>query len=340
MAVEASAERILIVDDEPAIRAVCRQAFENAGYFIIDAPDGKTALQHLDRGVFAAAVLDIVLPDTDGLQLLREIKQRDESIVVVLITGFASLETAMDAVRLGAYEYVRKPFGAGDLVRIIERGIESQRLKGRNDELLAELQQANATLLRQHEQIQARIRLATEDLMAFVELGRRLSEDGGLAEKLRALLRAGMQVAHACAAAVYRLDISRGELVGVLAVGLPSADVEQAVIPLSDGLLAGVAADGRDRIENELLAGAIADDEHLGFLGVQSVLAVPLSHGDGIIGVMAFFDHEEGVFPEGSPDLVRVLSAQASQVISELKDPPAGPDDTQHDGFVDLTEVL
>lgn len=337
---EAPAERVLVVDDESCIRDVCRRALENGGYAVADAADGETALQELDRGDFAAAVLDIVLPDTDGLQLLREIKRRDESTVVVLITGFASLDTAMEAVRLGAYEYVRKPFSASDLVRIVDRGLEGRRLKGRNDELLDELRQANEQLLRQQEQMRARMRLATEDLTAFVELGRRLSEEASLEETLRSILTAGMQVTHARAAAVYRTDRGQSGLTGILAAGLPAEDVQQVRIPRAGSVLASVAEGGFDRIENDILAGPIADDEHLGFLGVQSVLASPLLHEDNVRGVVAFFDHEDGAFPEDSPDLIRVLSGQAARVVAAMGEESAENAGDADGGFVDLADML
>ena len=335
-----SGERVLVVDDEPCIRTVCRQALENSGYVVVDAPDGETALQELDRGAFGAAVLDIMLPDTDGLKLLREIKHRDESTVVVLITGFASLETAMDAVRLGAYEYVRKPFSAGDLVRIVDRGLEGRRLKGHNAELLDELRLANEQLTDQQDRIQARMRLATEDLTAFVELGRRLSEETSPEETLRSILEAGTQVVHARSAAVYQSDCGSGRLAGLLSVGLPTADVARVTLSRPGSLLTHVADQGLDRIENDLLAGPIAEDEHLGFLGVQSVLANPLVHGGDVVGVMAFYDHQEGAFPEHSPDLVRVLSGQAARVVAAMREDVTEGIDGDDDEFVDIAEML
>ena len=218
---QADRVKVLVVDDEPYIREICGQALERAGHATALAEDGREARHELGSTRFDAAILDINLPDTDGLTLLQEVKQHNPDAVVVLITGFASLETAMEAVRLGAYEYVRKPFGAVDLVHVIERGLESQRLKGRNDELLDELKAANESLLAQQEQMREQARIASDDLTAFVDLGRRLSETSALPATLESIMRAGMQVTHAQAAAAYRADHDPACLRGVMAIGLP-----------------------------------------------------------------------------------------------------------------------
>lgn len=332
---------ILVVDDEPYIREVCGRALQRAGHEVALAEDGREARRELSRTSFDAAILDINLPDTDGLQLLQEVKQHNSNAVVVLITGFASLETAMEAVRLGAYEYVRKPFGAIDLVHIIERGLESQRLKGRNDELLQELQAANEDLVAQQEQMRERMRIASEDLTAFVELGRRLSETSELPETLQSIMRAGLQVTHARAAAAYRAQDAPPCLRGVMALGLADRDVVGVELPVGEGLLGSVAATGVARIENDVLDGAIADDEHLGFLGVQSVLASPLTWDDTVHGVLALYDHQDGGFSEESLNLVHVLSAQAARVVAAMRDAPAEREMARDDdGFVDLADLL
>ena len=332
---------VLVVDDETYIREVCGRALERAGHTVALAEDGESALREIERSPLTAAVLDINLPDTDGLQLLQEVKGRNPDAVVVLITGFATLETAMEAVRLGAYEYVRKPFGAAGLVRIVNRGLESQRLKGRNDELLRELQAANDELIAGQEQIRERMQVATADLAAFVELGRRLGETSGLQETLRSIVQAGVQVTRARAAAVYQAQDAPDELRGLMALGMAERDVAGVQVP-EDSLLARVGVTALECVENDLLSPAIAEDEHLSFLGVQSVLASPLIWDGQVRGVLALFDQQDGGFSQQSLDLVRVLSAQAARVVAAMGE--AAPDGVLHgqdeDGFVDLAKLL
>lgn len=333
--------RVLVVDDEPYIREVCARALQRVGYQVALAEDGAEAHAELEATGFDAAILDINLPDTDGLQLLQDVKQHNEDAVVVLITGFATLETAMEAVRLGAYEYVRKPFGAVDLVHIVERGLESQQLKGRNDELLQELQATNEHLVAQQEQMRERMRIASDDLTAFVELGRRLSETSELPETLESIMRAGLQVTHARAGAAYRRHEAPPCLRGIMALGIADRDVVGVELPLSNGLLGTTAKTGVARIENDLLDDSIADDEHLGFLGVQSVLVSPLTWDETVHGVLALYDHGDGGFSQESLNLVHVLSAQAARVVAAMQQTPPEPDlPRDEDGFVDLADLL
>ncbi|MFO8080730.1 MAG: response regulator [Armatimonadota bacterium] len=341
LGMDVDAVNVLVVDDEPYIREVCGHALERAGYAVALAEDGEGAHRELDRWSFDAAILDINLPDTDGLTLLQEVRQHNPDAVVVLITGFATLETAMEAVRLGAYEYVRKPFGAVDLVHVIERGLESQRLKGRNDDLLKQLQAANEDLIAQQNQMREQVRVASDDLTAFVELGKRLSETTELPATLRSIMRAGLQVTHARAAAAYRVEHDPPCLRGIMATGLAERDVIDAKVDLRTGLLGAVNSSGVARVENDVLDPAIADDEHLSFLGVQSVLASPLSWDDTVHGVLAFFDHEGEGFCDESLNLVRVLSAQAARIVAAMRDEEAQTGDPgDEDGFVDLADLL
>ena len=333
--------KVLVVDDEPAIRELCAKALGRAGHQVTSHEDGASALAAIASGHFDAAIFDIMLPGTDGLTLLRSIKQRSPEAVVVLVTGFASLETAMEAVRLGAYEYLRKPFSAADLVRIVNRGIEGQRLRGRHDALLTELRAANDQLLRQQEQLSERVRSANEDLSAFVDLGRELGESEDLTDTLRSILRAGIQVTHARAAAVYGIRHDPPRLQGIVTEGLAERDVVGRDVALDCGLLGSAAVTGVARIENDVLSGAIADDEQLGFLGVQSVLAEPLQSDGEVAGVIAFYDQCDGAFSEESLSLAQVVSAQAARVVTALQQISRKRQSSAwDDGFVDLADLL
>lgn len=333
--------RILLVDDDPNSQEMCREALARAGHEVTVVGSGTAALSAMERTDYDAGVLDIVLPDSDGLTLLSAMRERNEDAVVVLITGFASLETAMEAVRLGAYDYLRKPFHSGDLVRTVERGLEGQRLRERNRELLQELRQANRELVQQRDQLHDRMRLATNELTAFVELGKRLSEEHGPLETLNSIMQAGQQLTQARAAAVYMVDAPAGRLRGLFGVGLSQPDVADARILLGEGVLGEVGATGVARIENDLLAGPVADDDYLGFLGVQSVLAAPLICEDKTRGVLAFFDREAGDFSEDSLNLVGVLAGQAARVVVLVEEHrQRRPPDDAEDEFVDLVDLF
>ena len=106
----ARSDSILIIDDDPKMRELLFECLAPLGYEITQADSGQQALELIADDQFNVVLLDLMLPDIDGMQVFRDIrKQRPETEVIVL-TGYASLESAIDALRIGAYDYVAKPF--------------------------------------------------------------------------------------------------------------------------------------------------------------------------------------------------------------------------------------
>ncbi|HUS80448.1 MAG TPA: response regulator [Armatimonadota bacterium] len=341
MAGDTPAARVLLVDDELHIRSACAEALRRVGHEVIEAESGETAHQAMAAAVFDAAVLDIVLPDTDGLKLLGDLRSSNPDAVVVLITGFASLDTAMEAVRLGAYEYLRKPFAAHELVRIINRGLAESGAHADVRRAPHDALPVGDELSGRHEEPARQMRLGGDQLGAFMDLGRRLGEGRDLQGTLRSILQAGLELTRAAAAAVYRVQDRPAELQGVAAVGLAEGDVLGASLPVGEGLVGTVAAHGVTRVENDVLAPAIADDRYLSYLGVQSVLASPLLWDGRVGGVLAFFDHEQSNFTGQSVELAGVLAGQVARVVAMMEPPrPTSRIDTTGDEFIDLADLL
>jgi CheY-like chemotaxis protein len=102
--------KLLIIDDEPHIRQMMRLTLEAAGYQVDEATDGQAGLDRFgDGGVYDAVLLDQRMPGLDGLETLQQIKKRAPGACVVMVTAYASIELAVDAMRLGATDFLRKP---------------------------------------------------------------------------------------------------------------------------------------------------------------------------------------------------------------------------------------
>src|SRR5690348_7659976 len=101
--------RILIVDDETVVRDSLSRLFEDEGYTVRSAASAKEALDGLEPGAYDLALLDIRMPGMDGMQLQDKLRQVDSELMVVIMTGYASVETAVQALKLGAWDYVVKP---------------------------------------------------------------------------------------------------------------------------------------------------------------------------------------------------------------------------------------
>ncbi len=121
--------RILIVEDERLIRWSLRQKFEGLGFQVTEVENGSSALRALDAGVFDLIMLDYRLPDLTGLEILTRIRETDRDVVVIMMTAFSTIESAVDAMKLGAYDYITKPFEMDQLLRTVNKALETTKLR-------------------------------------------------------------------------------------------------------------------------------------------------------------------------------------------------------------------
>ena len=125
-------EKILIVDDERIVRESLFHWFEEDGYFVDTAEDGETALRKFDKEKFDLLLVDMKMPGMSGLDLLKKVKEIDKDTIVILITAFASVPSAITALKDGAYDYVTKPVDPDELAHIVEKALEQKALKVEN----------------------------------------------------------------------------------------------------------------------------------------------------------------------------------------------------------------
>ncbi len=130
---------ILVIDDEETMRDSCRQALSREGNRVTVAEDGARGLAILEKKAFDLVILDLKMPGLSGMDVLKRIKEEDSEIVVVVITGYATVESAVEAVKSGAYDYIPKPFTPESLRMIVRRALEKRRLSVENVLLRTEL---------------------------------------------------------------------------------------------------------------------------------------------------------------------------------------------------------
>ena len=124
-----SEARILVVDDEMGIREGCKRALSAEGYCVDDAEDGNAGLEKVKENGYDLLLVDLMMPGMSGLELIAKIHLIDPEIILLVITGHATIETAVEAMKKGAYDYLPKPFSPDALIAVVRRGLEKRSLR-------------------------------------------------------------------------------------------------------------------------------------------------------------------------------------------------------------------
>jgi DNA-binding NtrC family response regulator len=127
--------RILVVDDDEFVCSSLKWLLADDGYDVETAADGKSALAMLSRQTFDLVLTDLMMPDVDGLAVLREVKRVSPNTAVIILTGYGTLESAMAALKDGGYDFLRKPCDDGEMRYKIQGALEQKRLRERLGEL-------------------------------------------------------------------------------------------------------------------------------------------------------------------------------------------------------------
>ncbi len=151
MALGQERRSVLIVEDEEDIRELLSEYFRARDYAVVGVADGRGALQAIERDParFSLVVTDLHLPGPDGLSVVRAAREANPAVYVVIVTGFASLDSAIQAVRLGAYDYLTKPFSLGQIDVVLQRIHEIEALQAENRRLTRQVSRQDAVDLRQ-----------------------------------------------------------------------------------------------------------------------------------------------------------------------------------------------
>jgi len=130
---------ILIVDDDESIRDMLSIVLKDENYNVLTAEDGKKALILMKKNTVHLVISDIKMPDMDGIELLNEIKKRNDKLPVIMITGYASTNDAIEAMKIGAEQYITKPFNIDELKVVIEKAIYKKKIEEENIELKSKI---------------------------------------------------------------------------------------------------------------------------------------------------------------------------------------------------------
>ena len=133
-------KKILVIDDDNAMGEMCKELLESKGYASDVVTSGKEAVEKVSlNGMYTIVLTDLVMSDMDGIEVLKKIKQQNPQIDVVVMTSYGTVTNAVEAMKLGASDYITKPFKRDELIIVIEKILQLQRLEGEVDRLRSEL---------------------------------------------------------------------------------------------------------------------------------------------------------------------------------------------------------
>ena len=158
-------ERILVVDDERGLREGCKRVLVPEGYLVESAESGEEAWQLVQTKPYDLLLIDIKMQGMSGLDLLPSVLQRDGDIVCIIVTGYATLETAVEATKLGAFDFLRKPFTPDELTSLVRKGLEKRKLSLEAKRLREEREQSLLALAAEQSRLRTVINAMSDGVL-------------------------------------------------------------------------------------------------------------------------------------------------------------------------------
>jgi signal transduction histidine kinase len=259
--------RILIVDDEALVLDSCRRVLVGAGYQVHTASDGAEAIRKLREDAYDLMLVDLKMPDMDGIEVLNRAKQKDPAMVVALITGYGTVETAVEAMKNGAYDYLSKPISAGSLEMLAKRALETARLQKELARIEREKENFIHTVYHEFKAPIADISIFLSTLGKILKLDKRQLHTLDLCQKrllpLRELTEDLLQITKAehlqrqkKLASVNLLQIAKSVLTGN-SPAAAEAGVSLQLDPASESISATTEREGITTVLNNLVRNAI-----------------------------------------------------------------------------------
>ena len=263
--------KILVVDDNQSIGELLKETLGDEGYQVAVSGRGEDALEELHRQPFQLVLLDLVLPGMHGIQVLRQIKQDFPKTDVGMMTSHASVDTALDALRLGAQDYLIKPFDDLEMVlRVVNRTLAKQRLANENERLVQELKTKNTQL-----------ELMVKRLSSLNGTGQALHSILDLNELLEYFVRLMATDLRAERTSIMLLDPTTKELFIKVAEGITDELVRNTRVKLGEGVAGWVAQTGKAVLVEDIEADPRFQKQDRpyqtdSFISAPVVLSVPL----------------------------------------------------------------
>lgn len=321
-------ESVLIVDDEPKICQFLEILLQREGYRTTSVNNAAAALGLVVENHYDLVLTDLKMPGMDGFELVTQLKSMQPQMPIIMITGYATVETAVQALRYGVDDYVTKPFNIDELHKVITRTLQAARMERENKELVARLKEANSELERHREMLAAKVRKTdselnhTRDLLSRqkeqVAVFNQVSELAAAEYDLRRLLDGLVDLLHTRLHARSTCIMLRHG--NDLEVRAGEGDCGRQLLgrhyPLHEGISGRVAVERTPRLLKDVHLGELCGKSEEPLDRLASAVCVPVLNHGRAIGVINLCDRHEGAFSEED---VEIVSAVATQIAPSIE---------------------
>jgi signal transduction histidine kinase/CheY-like chemotaxis protein/putative methionine-R-sulfoxide reductase with GAF domain len=279
------------------------------GYYVVATQSGKEAIDKIKSESFDLVLTDIKMPEVTGLDILKAVKEVDPEIIVILMTGYASLETALEAIRNGAFEYVLKPVEFSQLEISVKRGLEKREAGRAQKRLLSALETANYNL---HNRL--------NEINALYEAGKSLGSTLHIKELLNKILALAAGVTQAEIGSLMLINPTGEYLTIEASIGLDKKIGETVKLPIGSSIAGYVAKSGAPLIIDD-----VEKDERFKRINKEryssaSLLCAPLKVTNRVLGVINMANKRDGdIFNEHDLKLLTTFASQAAVAIDDAR---------------------
>ncbi len=296
--------KILVIDNEPRMVDSLKALLSMEGYDVIGEQSPLRALSLMEHSKFDLIISDIRMPEIDGIEILKRAREKDPFVGVILITGYASLDSARNAVDKGAYGYLTKPLEIDELKLAVERSLEKRNAELEKIRLLSELKEANEKL---------QLKIAQMD--ALTSAGNLLATTTDPKEALTSILSLAIDVIGAKLGSVMIIDPVKKDLFIGASCGLDKDVVQNTRMKIGSSISGYVAETGKPLIVEDIEKDPRFSRINREKYESKSLISVPLKYKDEIFGVINLNNKVNGL-PFNEDDLVLLNSLAAPAAVA------------------------
>ncbi|MGH8015400.1 MAG: response regulator, partial [Candidatus Zixiibacteriota bacterium] len=294
-------EKIFIIDDEIRMGESISALLSDAGYSVTAFHNPVAALEKFSAERVDLVITDIKMPQMDGIEILKKVKEADETVPVILMTAFASLNTAVEAISKGAYDYLVKPVEYAHLELAVKRALEKRRSDLSRSHLVEVLREQNLRLERH-----------VNELNALYEAGTSIGSAANPKELLNKIVELAARVTEARVGSVMLLDEAQEYLTIAAAIGLNPEIIANTRLAIGSSIAGFVAQHAKplivDDVENDDQFKRMNKERY----GAASLICAPLQVKNRVLGVINMANKKEG--GRFTHDDLRLLATFAAQV--------------------------